>query len=151
MGAPARSPLASDVFADEDSVFRGTADERRIENAVEVVVAAHLFLVGIAALVAPRVEDVAVCIENVGNVGSQSCRDVEPVFGVDRGVREVECVGERGSAGGMRIFPVFGRKVALHVEHLAALRSGEDRAVGGYNGFVDVVGRGIAASGQERP
>ena len=49
----------------------------------------------------------------------------------------------------MRIFPVLGRKVALHVEHLAALRSGEDRAVGGHDGFVDVVGRGIAASGQK--
>ena len=89
VGAPTRSPFASDVFADEDSVFRGTADERRIENAVEVVVAAHLFLVGVAVLVAPRVEDAAVRIEDVGDVGSLSRCDVEPVFGVDAGVREV--------------------------------------------------------------
>jgi len=139
VGAPARSTLAADVFADEHAVLVAAADERRVEHAVEVVVSAHLALRrGGGSRIAPRVEDVAVGIEDIGRVGGLSRRDVEPVFSVYARVGVV--VGVADGLSGVDMHPVDGRKVALHVVDRTVLRTCEDRAVGGHDGLVDGVG-----------
>ena len=147
MGAPARCAFAADVFADEHAVLVAVADECRVEHAVEIVVAAHLALRrGGGSRIAPRVEDPAVGIEDVGRVGRLSRRDVEPVLGVYARVGVV--VGVADGRSGVDVFPVDGREVALDVVDRTVLRSREDRTVGGHDGFVD--GVGIGRAGQQR-
>ena len=45
MGAPCVGSFAAYIFAVECSVFTAGTDECRIEDAIQIVVSAHLFLV----------------------------------------------------------------------------------------------------------